>query len=565
MALQTETDLPPGLACLKNVDALLRCPICFDFLNISMMTKCSHNFCSLCIRKFFAYKLLCPVCNAQATEQDLRNNRLLDDLVINFQTARQQLSKANFDSPPISPKTPASAVKCKTPRERSQKCNSSVLSHFFQKRPKTSPTKDTQRDGLVSQCVQQGKIQTTSIHNANDADLHSVTAQLPVNVKEEPMDVGESSIQGLMSVKQEETASNSIDTWNETAHSSSPSKDVKPVIKVECPVCSVSVSQQFINKHLDTCLTSGEKKESLRSSLGKVRRPMGKLVYNLLSMQELKRRLKECHLSVQGSRDQMIKRHQEFVHMYNAQCDSTNPKSAEDIAKEVEASEKIRNQLKGKAKPVMIFSKNQSEKEIEELHSNYRKQHSSDFSRLIAQVRSRLETTRQTRIKQEVIEEGKDTQKTHSADQVAEPKSCLEIKIEDDEVDEEPSTRRIELSPSPANSDVSISSSISDIFGPEPTRNLEYTPRSVGGWQERRRRDLTACWNPLEDRVAEDWSEDVSLTETKVFTSSCAPAAENHITPVQRVTERTAFKKRTSSSRESDAASSILGKRRRKM
>ncbi|XP_067443507.1 E3 ubiquitin-protein ligase RAD18 isoform X5 [Thunnus thynnus] len=524
MALQTETDLPPGLACLKNVDALLRCPICFDFLNISMMTKCSHNFCSLCIRKFFAYKLLCPVCNAQATEQDLRNNRLLDDLVINFQTARQQLSKANFDSPPISPKTPASAVKCKTPRERSQKCNSSVLSHFFQKRPKTSPTKDTQRDGLVSQCVQQGKIQTASIHNANNADLHSVTAQLPVNVKEEPMDV------------------------------------------VECPVCSVSVSQQFINKHLDTCLTSGEKKESLRSSLGKVRRPMGKLVYNLLSMQELKRRLKECHLSVQGSRDQMIKRHQEFVHIYNAQCDSTNPKSAEDIAKEVEASEKIRNQLKGKAKPVMIFSKNQSEKEIEELHSNYRKQHSSDFSRLIAQVRSRLETTRQTRIKQEVIEEGKDTQKTHSADQVAEPKSCLEIKIEDDEVDEEPSTRRIELSPSPANSDVSISSSISDIFGPEPARNLEYTPRSVGGWQERRRRDLSACWNPLEDRVAEDWSEDVSqLSETKVFTSSCAPAAENHITPVQRVTERTAFKKRTSSSRESDAASSILGKRRRKM
>lgn len=33
---------------------------------------------------------------------------------------------------------------------------------------------------------------------------------------------------------------------------------------VECPVCSVSVPQHFINKHLDTCLTSGDKKESLR-------------------------------------------------------------------------------------------------------------------------------------------------------------------------------------------------------------------------------------------------------------------------------------------------------------
>ncbi|KAM7402067.1 hypothetical protein PAMP_017337 [Pampus punctatissimus] len=520
MALETEADLPPSLACLK-----------------------------------------------EATEQDLRNNRLLDDLVVNFQTARQKLSKANFDTPPISPKTPASAVKCRTPRERSQKCNSFVLSHFFQKRPKTSPTEETQQVGLLSHCVQPGKIQTSCSRNANDADSHSVTAQLPVKVKEEPMDVSEASFLGSMSIKQEDTASNSIGAWNETPHSSSQTKDIKPIIKVDCPVCSISVSQQFINKHLDTCLTKGEKKESLRtSSLSKVRRPMGKLVYNLLSMQELKRRLKECHLSVHGSRDHMIKRHQEFVHIYNAQCDSINPKSAEDIAKEVEANEKTRNQLKGKAKPVMIFSKNQSEKEIDELHSNYRKQHSSDFSRLIAQVRGRLETTRQTCIKQEVIVEGEDAQKTHSADQSTESKSCLDIKLEGDEVDEEPSVREIELSPSSANSDVSISSSLSDIFGPEPATNQECTPRSVGGWQKRRSQGLVGRRNILEDWAAEDSSEEF-LSETKTFTSLSPPAAENHVTPGRshRVTERTGARKRTSRSRETDAASSpIQGKRCRK-
>lgn len=493
MALQTEADLPPGLACFKNVDTLLRCPICFDFLNISMMTKCSHNFCSLCIRKFLSYKLQCPVCNTQATEQDLRNNRLLDDLVVNFQAARQQLSKVNFDSPPISPKTPASAVKCKTPRDRGQKCNSSVLSHFFQKRPKISPAKATKH------CVQLEKIQTTFTPNAND--LHSATAQVPVAVKEEPIDVEEASIQGLMSVKQEDIASYNISTGVEIAHSSSPSQEVKPVIKVECPVCSVSVPQQFINKHLDMCLTRGEKKESLRSSLGKARRPMGKLVYNLLSLQELKRRLKECHLSVLGSRDQLIKRHREFVHIYNAQCDSLNPKSAEDIAKELEANEKIRNQLQGKAKPVMVFSKSLSEKEIDEMHSNYRKQHSSDFSRLIAQVRGRLETTRQTCIKQKVIVEGEDTQKTHFADEVEESKSCFVMKLEDGETDDEPSAEGIEMSPSPSDSDVSISSSISDIFGPEPARNFEDTERtSVQKQASRLRRDDAASSTSLGKR-----------------------------------------------------------------
>uniref|UniRef100_A0AAY4BQG0 Uncharacterized protein n=1 Tax=Denticeps clupeoides TaxID=299321 RepID=A0AAY4BQG0_9TELE len=28
---------------LQNMDTLLRCPICFDYLNISMMSQCSHN------------------------------------------------------------------------------------------------------------------------------------------------------------------------------------------------------------------------------------------------------------------------------------------------------------------------------------------------------------------------------------------------------------------------------------------------------------------------------------------------------------------------------------------
>ncbi|KAF7661711.1 hypothetical protein LDENG_00255560 [Lucifuga dentata] len=461
MAFQLEADLPPALTCLKNVEALLRCPICFDFLSISMMTNCSHNFCSLCIRKFLSYKLQCPVCNLQVTEQDLRNNRTLDDLVVNFKAARDQLSKANYESLPISPKTPASAVKRKTPRDRAQKCNSSVLSHFFQKRPKTSLAKETQRDGSVAQSAQQEIIETARAHIANSGDLHSLhspTAKPPLAVKEESMDEQEDCIQGLMAVKQENTSSHSSSPPTQQCKTEpSSTTDVKPVIKVECPVCSVSVSQNFINKHLDTCLTRGEKKDSLRSSQGSNRKPMGKLVYNLLSLQELKRKLKECHLSVQGSRDQLVRRHHEFVHIYNSQCDSLNPKTAEVIAKEVEANEKIRNQLQAKTKPVMVFSKNQSEEEIDMMHSNYRKQYNNDFTRLIAQVRGRLETNRHTYIKQEVIEEAEETHKTQSKDQVTQSKSSLSLQLEESEDNEEPSAEGISVSASPTYSDVSIS------------------------------------------------------------------------------------------------------------
>lgn len=299
---------------------------------------------------------------------------------------------------------------------------------------------------------------------ANPSDLRSGNAQLSVIVKQERTEEEDNDIQ--------------------VAHSSSPPSDLKPIIKVECPVCSVGVSEQFINKHLDTCLTRDEKKESLRSNPSKTRRPMAKLVYNLLSVQELKRKLKECHLSVQGSRDQMIKRHQTFLHLYNSQCDSLNPKSADEIAKEVEAGEKIKNQLQKKTKPVMVFSKNKTEEEIDEMHSNYRKLHSSDFSRLVAQVRGRLETSGPA--KQKVTTDKPRAQVTQpaasSSDPAAESTSSSVIKTEE-ESDEEQSVRRAAFPSSPACSDVSVSSSISDIFGPEPPT----TPKVVRRTSARKR------------------------------------------------------------------------------
>lgn len=92
-------------------------------------------------------------------------------------------------------------------------------------------------------------------------------------------------------------------------------------------------AEQLQNTHWQVasgCYQNNLFHPSVCSSIGKARHPMAKLVYNLLTMQELRRRLKECNLSAQGSRDQLIRRHQEFVHIYNAQCDSLNPKSGLD-------------------------------------------------------------------------------------------------------------------------------------------------------------------------------------------------------------------------------------------
>ncbi|KAJ7999207.1 hypothetical protein DPEC_G00213050 [Dallia pectoralis] len=463
-----EAQLHPNMTCLKNLDNLLRCPICFEFLSIPMMTKCSHNFCSLCIRRSLSNKLLCPVCNSITTEQDLRNNRILEDLITQFQIARQQMSKAHFDSPPISPKTPTSTIKCKTPRIPAGSKEGSILYHFAQTGSRSSSTAFTTEAVPAERPTPLGKRQScTLLHSqtVKKGSRHALNmhSNLQASVKEEPVDLDIST--GLVSL----------------ANSPSTSQDVKPVVKVECPVCSVGISQQFINKHLDNCLSRGEKNGSLRSSQGSKRKPMGKLVYTLLSMKELKRRLKECHLSVQGNRDQLVKRHQDFVHIYNAQCDALKPLSAEDIAKEVEANEKVKNQLQGTTKRDLVFYKNQSAAEIDELHSTYIKQNKSEFSQLIAQVRDRLETAK--KIKHEMVdsrgEEGQGVFSSSTEAAVHEQSNPIpsepgayqllmstpgtELAKEQEKVYHEDVIAR---SPSPeiSTSPCSISSSISDVF-----------------------------------------------------------------------------------------------------
>lgn len=69
--------------------------------------------------------------------------------------------------------------------------------------------------------------------------------------------------------------------------------------------------------------------------------------------------------------------------------------------------------------------------------------------------------------------------------------------------------------------------------------------------------DGTVTWrHTLEDWSAEDWNEDVSLSETKVFTSSCAPPAENHITPGQSLDLASLLQKPVVGGREPPSSSS---------
>ncbi|XP_075289104.1 E3 ubiquitin-protein ligase RAD18 isoform X4 [Opisthocomus hoazin] len=297
-----EPPWPASLSPLKAVDDLLRCGICFDYFSIAVMIpQCSHNYCSLCIRKFLSYKTQCPTCCVAVSESDLKNNRTLDELVKSFNSARQQLFQLVLDTPLISSPLACSRHSAGKSHVRSPvscpvlKEGVPVIDSFLKKEKVCTSAK---ADSLAG--TEQKIFKTEEDHN-----LYSSSAEVDGKDNE----VG--SRESPECTKSHEKPSTSV---------------IKVVRKVDCPVCEVAIPEQYINKHLDSCLTRDKKKDSLRSSAHK-RKPMSKVVYNLLSDRDLKKKLKEHGLSTHGTRQQLIKRHQEFVHMYNAQCDSLNPKS----------------------------------------------------------------------------------------------------------------------------------------------------------------------------------------------------------------------------------------------
>ncbi|XP_026949763.1 E3 ubiquitin-protein ligase RAD18 isoform X1 [Sagmatias obliquidens] len=372
---------PPGLAVMKTIDDLLRCGICFEYFNIAMMIpQCSHNYCSLCIRKFLSYKTQCPTCCVTVTEPDLKNNRVLDELVKSLNFARNHLLQFALESPRISSassssKNLAAKVHTSVAFRRSLKQESRLMENFLIR----------EAGGSVSELL----------IKENESKF-SPQKELSSSAKTRGTPSVEKSAPGFSEASVPETPSTSA---------------LKEVTKVDCPVCGVHIPENHINKHLDSCLSREEKKESLRSSVHK-RKPLPKTVYNLLSDRDLKKKLKQHGLSVQGNKQQLIKRHQEFVHMYNAQCDALHPKSAAEIVQEIENMEKTRMRLEASKlnESIMVFTKDQTEKEIDEIHSNYRIKHQNEFQRLVDQAKKGYKKT-VGMSKKKVKEEDESTEK----------------------------------------------------------------------------------------------------------------------------------------------------------
>ncbi|XP_057336488.1 E3 ubiquitin-protein ligase RAD18-like [Microplitis mediator] len=283
---------------LKSIENLLKCKICYDYLDTPVITPCSHNYCSLCIRKYLHYKTRCPLCFHELFENQLSPNRILEDILINFVKVRTKLN------------------------ECMKKFNNNTIDHNKINQNKTSC--ESQNCNVSKENFDSGTVDTSE----------EKVDQVHENIDECPNNCDSSTNKSLDSNKP--TLDNDeISQKNTNSSEVNDSDELKA-----CPVCRVNIPGVNLNIHIENC----SKREAIPHihTTPIIKRPhLPKLVLNLMKDAELKKKLKEVGLSTKGTRKVLELRYQRYCTLYNAECDKNKPRSTKDLLKQCNDQETL--------------------------------------------------------------------------------------------------------------------------------------------------------------------------------------------------------------------------------
>ncbi|KAK7081928.1 hypothetical protein SK128_011867 [Halocaridina rubra] len=456
MSVATSLPWPSNIPELKRLDELLRCGICYELMSTSMITGCSHNYCSLCIRQYLGYKTQCPACFREATSQQLRNNRLLDEIILLFPSLRDKAARQFMAAKGTSISGYLTGRDGGIVEENDGVSSDGESREGTSTITKTPNTKGVAKDVAIASPLSQqlpGKNKILSFMSPSMGETPSKTtgegaiqriSNTPHRkriMNQGPLTPGYSG-SGSPSLPQK-SPSASISRSRNTLGSASPSTSAaltqsgcqsvsgyysilsdrggasgnavaQDSPKVSCPVCNVSIPERNINVHLDACLKRMEeieKVEVVSVEEPPKRKPLPKLVYSLLSEKQLRLKLKEIGLSVQGEKQVLVNRHRRYTILYNAECDVIDPRPISEILRQIEREEK--EESKGTVKKsIFNYDRKTAPEIIEKEQVRYMKQNSSLFSSLIADVRRRQA---EAKLKKKNMEDNKEDQLTEKS------------------------------------------------------------------------------------------------------------------------------------------------------
>jgi E3 ubiquitin-protein ligase RAD18 len=298
------------LASLSSLESALQCHVCKELFKTPMITSCLHTFCSLCIRRCLSQDGRCPACRTGDQESKLRMNLAMEECVNVYQKQRADL--LNF-ARSIAVGAQNNAIDSSAPDERPRK----------RRRKDQTPDANTTSD-----------VSTRATRSQSRMALHASQ---------------ESREQSFVADSEDEGSQ-----YGEDDSSSTPAKPSSGLEDglVACPMCSKRMKEAAVFSHLDQCDGKARSSPRLKDptpekqpstsvaysvpSSTKARQRLGALNYSLLTETALRKKLSEIRIPSHGSKPLMQKRHMEWMSLWNASCDSSNPQTKQELLRELE-------------------------------------------------------------------------------------------------------------------------------------------------------------------------------------------------------------------------------------
>ena len=189
------------------------------------------------------------------------------------------------------------------------------------------------------------KHQTTSANRTTDVSTRATRSQSRM------------ALNGSQESREPSFVADSDDDGSQYGEDASSPTPAKPSFGPEdglvaCPMCSKRMKEAAVYSHLDQCdgearssprlkhtITNGEPSTSVAYSVPsstKARQRLGALNYSLLTETALRKKLAEIRIPSYGSKQLMQKRHMEWMSLWNASCDSSNPQTKQELLRELD-------------------------------------------------------------------------------------------------------------------------------------------------------------------------------------------------------------------------------------
>jgi E3 ubiquitin-protein ligase RAD18 len=329
------------LSLLSHLESALHCQICKEFYDTPMITSCSHTFCSRCIRTSLSADGRCPACRASDQASKLRNNWQLQEVVSTFLAARPQTLKIA--------------------REEREEAN------------KAKKLAKRKRAILDSDDIAEAERGGRTTRSKSRRTVASQSSQ------QEPIEVDDSDEDGNFEPER-------------------PKDDGL----INCPLgCGKRMKIEAVEPHLDRCEEEKEAERKARSrtptggfnssrtSQRNTPRPqdrISELNYSLLKETAMRKKMDELGLPSFGSKQLMVRRHTEWVNLWNANCDSSNARSKRELLHDLDTWERTQG---GRA-PTTNQGYGIMRKDFD--GNGWAEKNKDDFSRLIADARRKKTT-----------------------------------------------------------------------------------------------------------------------------------------------------------------------------